>query len=93
MANYKFQMYRQLQQNIPNIYAEAKAAAEEIVQASAALATPPQYTALGGGIGIHGGSAPELGEHWTWGCLGLADRDVEELYPYAGRGTPVIITP
>ena len=31
MANYKFQMYRQLQQNIPNIYAEAKAAAEEIV--------------------------------------------------------------
>ena len=29
--NYKFEMYRQLQQNIPALYAEAKAAAEEIV--------------------------------------------------------------
>ena len=27
---YKFQMYRHLQQNIPNIYAEARKAADEI---------------------------------------------------------------
>ena len=51
----------------------------------------PQYTALGGGVGIHGGDAPELGKDWTWGCIGLANRDVEDFFDYVSVGTPVII--
>lgn len=52
---------------------------------------PPQRTALGGGIGIHGGSTPELGKDWTWGCVGLRNRDVEEFYNYIKVGTKVTI--
>jgi LysM repeat protein len=63
----------------------------EVVAAAAAGKTPPQYTALGGGIGIHGGSTPEFGADWTWGCVGLANKDVEEFYDYVDIGTRVII--
>jgi LysM repeat protein len=63
----------------------------EVVAAMAAGRTPPQYTALGGGIGIHGGSVPEFGADWTWGCVGLTNKDVEDFYDYAGIGTRVII--
>jgi LysM repeat protein len=52
---------------------------------------PPQYTALGGGVGIHGGSKPSLGKDWTWGCVGLKDEDVEDFYDYVGVGTTVVI--
>lgn len=65
----------------------------EINAAVAAMTTPPQYTSLGGGIGIHGGSVPEFGDDWTWGCIGLTNQDIEELYPYVGTGTPVVINP
>jgi murein L,D-transpeptidase YafK len=51
----------------------------------------PQQTALGGGIGIHGGGAVSLGRDWTWGCVGLTDDDIEEFYDYIVVGTPVII--
>lgn len=53
--------------------------------------TPPQRTALGGGIGIHGGSTPELGNDWTWGCVGLTNKDVEDFFNYVSVGTKVII--
>jgi murein L,D-transpeptidase YafK len=46
--------------------------------------TPPQNTALGGGVGIHGGSgnnAETQGDFWTYGCIGLKDSDVNEIYP------------
>lgn len=52
---------------------------------------PPQQTALGGGIGIHGGSKPEFGSDWTWGCIGLANKDIEDFYNYVSVGTPIII--
>jgi LysM repeat protein len=52
---------------------------------------PPQHTALGGGVGIHGGDSPELGRDWTWGCLGLKDSDIEEFYKYIGLGTRITI--
>ncbi|MBX6378185.1 MAG: murein L,D-transpeptidase [Clostridia bacterium] len=64
---------------------------EAIVQAVSQLATPPQQTALGGGIGIHGGSVPAFGPDWTWGCIALTNRDVEELYEYVPVGTTVIV--
>ncbi|MEW6181814.1 MAG: LysM peptidoglycan-binding domain-containing protein [Bacillota bacterium] len=53
--------------------------------------TPPQYTPLGGGIGIHGGSTPGFGSDWTWGCVGLSNRDVEDFYDFITPGTRVII--
>ncbi len=66
---------------------------QSITTAFANRATPPQYTVLGGGVGIHGGDRPELGPDWTWGCVGLTDQNVEEFFPYVNPGTPVIIQP
>lgn len=64
---------------------------QEIITAFNQKKTPPQRTALGGGVGIHGGSVPELGSNWTWGCVGLSNKDVEEIYDYIKIGTPVTI--
>lgn len=64
---------------------------DRIVAALSSGSTPPQYTPLGGRIGIHGGDRPELGDSWTYGCIGLANRDVEDFYDYVGIGTPVVI--
>ena len=59
---------------------------------------PPQDTALGGFIGIHG-----LGEtndekltihqelNWTEGCIALTNEEILDLKKYVGVGTPVII--
>ena len=64
---------------------------DAIVEANANYATPPQQTALGGGVGIHGGSRPSLGSNWTWGCVGLANEAIEDFYDYVAVGTPVVI--
>ncbi len=64
---------------------------QQIVEAVNKEETPPQRTALGGGIGIHGGTVAEFGANWTWGCIGLSNKDVEEIYNYAQVGTKVII--
>ncbi len=69
-----------------------KATRDSIVWAINNKQTPPQRTALGGGIGIHGGDVPEFGGNWTWGCIGLTNKDVEEIYNYVSVGTPVVIT-
>lgn len=53
--------------------------------------TPPQDTALGGGVGIHGGSTAALGTNWTYGCVGLTNSDVEDFYNYVKVGTKVTI--
>lgn len=64
---------------------------DSIVEANKRLAIPPQNTALGGGVGIHGGSTPALGKDWTWGCVGLTNHDVEDFFDYVSVGTPVVI--
>lgn len=64
---------------------------EAIVAACSAGQVPPQETALGGGVGIHGGSRPEWGDCWTWGCIGLTNADVEDLYDRVAVGTPVVV--
>jgi murein L,D-transpeptidase YafK len=51
---------------------------------------PPQKTALGGGIGIHGGASP-LRIDWTAGCVAMHDADAEDLCERVGIGTPVTI--
>ncbi len=53
--------------------------------------TPPQNTALGGGIGIHGGGRDSYGSDWTWGCVGLTNTDAEDFYNYMYVGTKVVI--
>lgn len=53
--------------------------------------TPPQNTALSGGVGIHGGSTDSFGTDWTWGCVGLTNSGVEDFYNYMFVGTRVVI--
>jgi len=67
-----------------------EATKKQIDAAHAKGTTPPQYSALGGLIEIHGmgGSAD-----WTLGCV-AADNDViDELWPHALVGTKVRILP
>lgn len=57
--------------------------------------SPPQDTALGGYIGIHGvGVAdPEIHRrfHWTDGCVAVTDRQIEALSSMIDIGTRVVI--
>ena len=64
---------------------------ETIIAANRNREIPPQNTALGGGVGIHGGSKASLGKDWTWGCVGLRDEDVEDFYDYVSVGITVVI--
>lgn len=64
---------------------------DQIVDAIARGATPPQNTALGGGVGIHGGAIEAFGSDWTFGCVGMSDSDIEEFFDDVPVGTKVII--
>ena len=71
---------------------------DRIVAALRAGDLPPQNTALGGAIGIHG-----IGEEtpdkvlihdnldWTEGCIALRNAQVHELKSFLGVGTRVVI--
>ena len=63
---------------------------ESIMRALKAKKTPPQTTALGGDIYIHGHGA---GSDWTWGCVALENEDIRELFNAVSVGTPVKIEP
>ncbi len=56
---------------------------------------PPQQTALGGFIGIHGigKGDPDIHQqfHWTQGCVAVTDEQVERLASLIGIGTRVVI--
>ena len=64
---------------------------EDIITVFGNQATPPQNTALGGGVGIHGGSGGDNSGDWTWGCIGLANQDIEDFYDYVPLGAAVLI--
>jgi hypothetical protein len=70
---------------------------ESIIAAHKRKVMPPQNTALGGGIGIHGwaenGWDPAGSRALTWGCLSLNQDDLLEIFAEATSGTPVIISP
>lgn len=51
---------------------------------------PPQKTALGGEIYIHGGG---VARDWTWGCVALRNEEIEELFKTIPVGTKVTILP
>ena len=63
---------------------------DQIVKAIETGKMPLQNTALGGEIYIHGGGA---GRDWTWGCIALADPDVEEIYNAVEVGVKITIVP
>jgi murein L,D-transpeptidase YafK len=63
---------------------------DAIVRAIKRKATPPQNTALGGDIYIHGNGASS---DWTWGCVALENEDIKELFDAVQVGTPVTIKP
>lgn len=70
-----------------------QAAYNQIVGAINNGQIPPQNTALGGGVGIHGGSnwKANWGDAWTWGCVALSNSDVNEIFDYIGVGTKLVI--
>jgi murein L,D-transpeptidase YafK len=63
---------------------------DAIMRALKLKKTPPQNTALGGDIYIHGHGATS---DWTWGCVALENDDIRELFNAATVGTPVTILP
>jgi lipoprotein-anchoring transpeptidase ErfK/SrfK len=60
----------------------------EIVTAIRNKSIPPQGTALGGEIYIHGNGSQS---DWTWGCVALDDKDIRELFNAVPVKTPVLI--
>jgi murein L,D-transpeptidase YafK len=63
---------------------------DAIVSAIEKREMPPQKTALGGEIYIHGGGAES---DWTWGCVALKNEDIEEIYKALKPGVRVLILP
>ncbi|MEL6689579.1 MAG: L,D-transpeptidase family protein [Pseudomonadota bacterium] len=48
----------------------------------------------GGDIFIHGTPRRFRGtDDWTWGCLAVTDREMEEIYAMVEVGTPIVILP
>jgi murein L,D-transpeptidase YafK len=66
-----------------------------IVRAHERGRMPPQDTALGGQLGFHGEGERWRGESdlldWTYGCVALADDDIDFIAERAPPGTPVRI--
>ena len=71
---------------------------KEIISANRMNEMPPQDTAIGGYIGIHGiglTNKQKLNIHkhqnWTEGCIALTNKEIDELKKYVKIGTKVII--
>lgn len=49
-----------------------------------------KYAEIGGSITIHGGG---IGNNWTWGCIAMRNRDVDEILSLRNLkvGTPILI--
>ncbi|MGD9587424.1 MAG: murein L,D-transpeptidase family protein [Pyrinomonadaceae bacterium] len=62
----------------------------EILDAAENRKLPPQKTALGGEIYIHGGGCEG---DWTRGCIALANDEMDELFLLVQVGTKVTILP
>jgi hypothetical protein len=67
----------------------SRAEHDAIVRRVAAGAIPPWNTPLGGEIFIHGEA--EIWD-WTYGCVAMNNRDIEELFSVIPLGTEVEIT-
>ena len=63
---------------------------DNIAKAIDSRKMPPQKTALGGEIYIHGGGTAS---DWTWGCVAMNNQEIEELFKAVPVGTRVEIRP
>ncbi|MBI4815364.1 MAG: L,D-transpeptidase family protein [Deltaproteobacteria bacterium] len=63
---------------------------DAIIAANNARTEPPQQTALGGLIEIHGGGGSV---DWTAGCLAIDNANIDRLWAVVGTGDDVIIRP
>ncbi|QLG46891.1 L,D-transpeptidase family protein [Costertonia aggregata] len=57
----------------------------------------PKDAKIGGEIGIHGvpkghSNLIKQKQNWTWGCISLTNKDVNDLYTVVYRGMPITIT-
>ena len=66
-----------------------------ILRAEMEEGVPPQNTALGGQIGIHGLGAADREIHeifdWTSGCIALTNEEIDRLHKWVKKGTLVVI--
>ncbi len=62
---------------------------DAIIEAIAKREMPPQKTALGGEIYIHGGG---IAEDWTQGCVALENEQMTEIYEAIPIGAEVLIS-
>ena len=71
----------------------SRKAFKRILRAHQDNRVPPQNTALGGQIGIHGLGNADLTVHkefdWTHGCIALTNPQVRRLYKWINTGTLV----
>ena len=69
----------------------------EIAAAHGLGEPPPANTALGGYLGLHGEGRKWRGDSrrldWTYGCIGLADDDIDFIATHSEVGTLVVIQP
>ena len=68
----------------------SKAEHRAIVSAIENKKAPPQKTALGGEIYIHGGGT---GRDWTLGCVAMENEEIEELFDAVPVGAKITILP
>ena len=49
----------------------------------------------GGDIFIHGKPRKyrKMPQDWTWGCISVSDREIEDIYAMVKNGTPISINP
>ncbi len=68
---------------------------DTIVRAVKNHRLPPQNTALGGNLGIHGLGDADPGIHsmfnWTNGCIALTNEQIDALSPWLRVGTKVVV--
>ena len=97
--NPKSQFYLSLGLSYPNAEAAERglktklitqAEYNAIIKAIKEKKMPPQKTALGGEIYIHGGGTES---DWTWGCTALSNEEIRELFETIPVGTKVIVEP
>ena len=67
----------------------------DIMRAELNESVPPQNTALGGQIGIHGLGAADREIHqlfdWTSGCIAMTNEEIDRLSRWIRKGTLVVI--
>lgn len=99
-ANAESRFHKSLRLSYPNAEDAARglrdgiinqATHDEIVRAVRSQRMPPQDTALGGDIMLHGGGGAR--EPWTWGCIALDNDAIDELFELLPPRTSVRVLP